>query len=70
MFLRKKPNRSGSISIQIIQKIGGKYKLIKSIGSSKNEQEIQKLWFLGKQEIERLSSQSELFVSESDSFVE
>lgn len=70
MFLRKKPNKSGSISIQIIQKIGGKYKLIKSIGSSKNEQEIQKLWFLGKQEIERLSSQSQLFVSESDSFVE
>lgn len=70
MFLRKKPNKSGSISIQIIQKISGKYKLVKSIGSSKNEQEIQKLWFLGKQEMERISKQSELFISESDSFVE
>jgi hypothetical protein len=70
MFLRKKKNKSGSISVQVISKERGKYKLIKTIGSSNNEQEIQKLVFLARQEIERLNSQSKLFVSENDSFVE
>ena len=70
MFLRKLKNRSGSTSIQIISKERGKYKVIKTIGSSNNEQEIQKLVFLGRQEIERLNAQSKLFISENDSIVE
>mgnify|MGYP003614620877 FL=1 len=70
MFLRKKPNKSGSVSVQIISKHRGKYKVEQTIGSSKNEQELQKLWLLGKQEIERLVSQSQLFISENDSHVE
>ena len=70
MFLRKLKNRSGSTSIQIISKERGKYKVIKTIGSSDNEQEIQKLVFLAKQEIERLNAQSKLFISENDSIVE
>ncbi len=70
MFLRKLKNRSGSISIQIISKQRGKYKLIKSLGSSKNEQEIQKFVLLARQEIERLNAQSKLFVSQNDSIIE
>jgi hypothetical protein len=70
MFLRKLKNRSGSISVQIISKSNGKYKVIKTIGSGISEQEIQKLWLLGKQELERLKSQSSLFVSENDILVE
>ena len=70
MFLRKKRNASGSISVQIISKSSGKYKVVKTIGSSKNEQEIQKLTYLGKQEIERLTNQSKLFISENDLIVE
>ena len=70
MFLRKKKNKSGSISVQIISKSGGKYKVVKTIGSAKTEQEIQKLWYLGKQELERLSMQTKLFVSETDTIVE
>jgi hypothetical protein len=58
MFLRKKSNKSGSVSVQIIAKQRGKYKVEQTIGSSKNEQELQRLWFLGKQEIERLNNQS------------
>jgi hypothetical protein len=58
MFLRKKPNKSGSISVQIISKNRSKYKVLQTIGSSSNEQELQKLWLLGKQEIERLRSQT------------
>jgi len=70
MFLRKTKNRSGSSSIQIISKANGKYKVLKTIGSGFTDQEVQKLWFLGKQEIERLSTQSTLFVSEQDTLVE
>jgi hypothetical protein len=70
MFLRKKSNKSGSVSVQIISKHRGKYKVEQTIGSSNNEQELQKLWLLGKQEIERLGSQSLLFVSQNDSYVE
>jgi len=70
MFFRKKKNKSGSTSVQIISKERGKYKVIKTIGSSNDEQELQKLTFLAKQEIERLKAQGELFVSQSDTMVE
>jgi transposase len=70
MFLRKKKNASGSISVQIISKTRGKYKVEETIGSSSNEQELQKLVFLGKQEIEKRSSQPKLFISENDIFAE
>ena len=70
MFLRKKKNKSGSISVQIISKERGKYKVVKTIGSSGNEQEIQKLVLVAKQEIERLNAQSTLFISESDTVIE
>lgn len=70
IFLRKLKNRSGRISVQIISKERGKNKIIKTIGSSSYEQEIEKLMFLGKQEIERLSAQGKLFVSENDVVVE
>ena len=66
MFLRKKKNSSGSTSVQIISKSRGKYKVEKTIGSSSNEQELQALVFMGKQEMERLSTQSSLFISEND----
>lgn len=70
MFLRKLKNRSGSISIQIISKADGKYKVVKSIGSCNTEHELRKLWDLGTQEIERLSAQPKLFVSETDNMIE
>ncbi len=70
MFLRKLKNRSGSVSIQIISKSSGKYKVVKTIGSSTNEQEILKSTYLAKQEIERLANQSKLFISENDMLVE
>ena len=70
MFVRKKINSSGSISVQIIVKNRGRYKAVKTNGCSSNEQELQKFMFLGKQEIERLEAQSELFVSEKDTVVQ
>jgi transposase len=70
MFLREKKNKSGSVSVQIIQKKGGKYKVLQTIGNSRSEQEIAKLICLGKQQIEQLSQQTELFVFENDLQVE
>jgi len=51
----KLKNRSGSVSVQIISKSTGKYKVLKTIGSSSDEQEVQKLVYLANQEIERIS---------------
>jgi len=70
MFLRKKKNKSGSVSIQIIQKQAGKYKVYRTIGCAKTEQQIQKLWIYGKQEIERIQQQPQLFVSHGDTVIE
>ncbi len=36
MFVRKKKNASDPVSIQILEKINRKNKLVKTIGSSKN----------------------------------
>ena len=54
MFVRKKKNNSGSISIQLIKKIGRKNKVVETIGCSKDEDEINKLFELGKERIKEL----------------
>lgn len=70
MFLRKKKNASGSISVQIISKTAGTYKVVKSIGVGNSPHAIEKLWYLGLQEINRLKAQTKLFVSETDTIVD
>jgi len=70
MFIRKLENRSGSISVQIISKSTGKYKVVKTIGCGRTEQEVIKLTYLASQEIERLTNQPKLFVSENDTIVD
>ena len=49
MFVRKKKNKSGVVSVQIIDKNSGKYRMIKTIGSSKNLTEIENLVLKGKE---------------------
>lgn len=44
MFVRKKKNSSGSVSIQIISKSNGKYKVVETIGCSNCEIEIEQLF--------------------------
>ena len=44
MFVRKKPNKSGSISIQIIDKSHGSYKVVKTVGSSSDPAKIDYYW--------------------------
>ena len=43
MFIRKKKNKSGSISIQIIDKSSGKFKILKIIGCANDEHEQKEL---------------------------
>jgi len=54
MFVRKKPNKSGSVSIQIIEKIKSINKVIETIGCSKDKDEIDKLYNQGLQRIKEL----------------
>jgi transposase len=53
MYLRKKKNKSGVISVQIIDKSSGRYKVIKTIGSSSNLSEVENLVIQGKQWIKQ-----------------
>lgn len=43
MFIRKKRNKSGILSVQVIDKSSGKYKVLKTIGSSSNLFELERL---------------------------
>ena len=70
MFLRKKKNNSGSVSVQLISKSKGQYKVVKTIGCGSTEQDVQELINIGKQEIEQLSMQTKLFISDDDSLVD
>jgi hypothetical protein len=44
MFVRKKQNKSGSVSIQIIKKVNRSNKVLKTLGSSTDPEEIEKLY--------------------------
>jgi len=69
MFVRKKKNPSGVISIQIIDKSSGKYRVIKTIGSSSDKVMIEKLFEQGKQWISSYLGEIDFFeqaVKEAD----
>lgn len=70
MFVRQKKNKSGSISIQIISKYQGKYKVVKTFGSSADPTVIYGLELKAKQEIKRLESNSSLFIFEKEALIE
>lgn len=63
MFVRKKRNASGSISIQVIDKSGG-YRVVKTIGSARTPAEIGRLVALGQAFIESQTLQFSLFPKE------
>lgn len=70
MFIRKLPNRSGSTSVQIIAKVKGRYKVVKSLGSGRTEQEIAVLYQQARQYIQQARSQPELFLQQDDALIE
>ena len=53
MFVRKKRNKSGSISVQVINKDNG-YKVVATIGASHDANEIERLVIRGRQFIKPL----------------
>ncbi len=53
MYLRQKKNKSGVISVQIIDKSTGKYTVLKTIGSSSIATEVARLVLEGKQWIKK-----------------
>jgi len=60
MFVRKKKNVSDVISIQVIDKSSGRYNLLKTIGSSKDPLEIERLYQKGKDYIKFYQGQQTL----------
>jgi len=60
MFVRKKSNKSGSVSIQIIDKSTCKYRVVETIGSSKDRNKIDFLVGKAYQRISELLCQEEL----------
>lgn len=60
MFIRKKKNKSGVISVQIISKHTGKYQLLQTIGSSADELVIEKLYLQALQWIKNKTGSLEL----------
>ena len=70
MFIRKNQNRSGSISIQIVQKVGRTNKIVKSIGVAKTKREEELLLLLARSELERIQGLQSIFVEHDDLFVD
>ena len=70
MFIRKKKNKSGSISVQIISKHTGSYKLYQSIGSSSTDEGIEILMQQAIHQLNKLQGQLTLFSSSTDANIE
>ena len=64
MFVRRKQNSSGTISIQVVAKVGGKYRVQKSFGSSRNEAALQVLEQKAKQWADEHEFGESLFAQE------
>lgn len=60
MFIRKKRNQSGAVSVQVIDKSKG-YRVVKTIGSARDPQEVRRLVELGALFLERARGEYTLF---------
>ena len=69
MFIRKNKNRSGSYSIQVIEKKGGKNKVVKSLGAAKEQSKIDILVKEAELFIERTKGLIPLFSSQEDALI-
>jgi transposase len=70
VFVRKNKNRSGSISIQIIQKIGRRNEVLKTVGCARNQREEELLLLLAKFHMERMQGMESLFIEHDDAVVD
>lgn len=60
MFVRKKPNKSGIVSIQIIDKSSGNYEVRRTVGSSSDRETIERLFRQAKREINEITGQQQI----------
>ena len=69
MFVRRKPNKSGTTSVQVVDKSRGSYRVIKSFGTGRTETELLSLERKARVYINSLNGPS-LFGSDEDDRVE
>jgi hypothetical protein len=70
MFVRRKKNKSGVVSVQIIDKSSGGYKLYKTIGSSNNDAEIERLVLKANEFLSKTTGVQELDFSNSNQLIQ
>jgi len=70
MFIRKNKNRSGTLSIQIVQKNNRSNRVVKTIGIARTKREEDLLILLAKTELERISGLQSLFAEHDDLVVD
>ncbi len=70
MFIRKNKNRSGNISVQLVSKSKGKYKVVKTIGCAKTGEELEYLLSCAKHEVAEIEGSKPLFSSRDDVEIE
>lgn len=70
MYLRRKLNKSGTISVQVIRKVQGKYKVLHSVGTAAQEGDIAELERLGRAWMEHTSGQAPLIRSDRDQWAD
>ena len=64
MYVRKKPNRSGSTSVVIVEKRNGKSHYLKTIGVSSDPVEVDNLYLQGKRWIVEQTSGRDMFLEQ------
>ena len=69
VFVREKINKSGVVSVQVISKINGRSKLVRTIGSSHDKQLISHLVQQGQEFIESFAGQQSFYFSDEDSLL-
>ncbi len=62
MYVCKKPNRSGSTSVVVVEKRKGKDHYLKTMGISSDKNEIEELYQLGKKWINEQLGQRDMFL--------
>ena len=68
MYIRKKKNKSGVVSIQIIDKSTGAYRVLQTIGSATEPEAIEGLYKKAEQELVSIKAQSSLVFEEGEEF--
>lgn len=69
MFIRKNKNRSGTISVQVVQKIGRKNKIVRTIGIASHPDELEEYVKQGNLFINQQKRRLSLFPSQEDAIV-